>query len=114
MLSFPAICSPLQTTVAVDQYPHLSNLDLADADTDEDCSDSIDILIGIDYYWQVVIGDIIRGDSGPVALNSHFRWLVSGPTKSLSGNYTVSTLIIEGEVVAWNTAIISCEQVLGD
>ena len=61
VLSFPAICSPLQTAVVVDQYPHLRDLDLADNDTDEDCSDSIDILIGSDYYWHVVIGDIIRG-----------------------------------------------------
>ena len=87
----------MQTAVVVDQHPHLRNLDLADEDTDEGCSDSIDILIVIDYYWQVVIGDIICGDSGPVALNSHFGWLVSGLTKPLSVNYTVSTLIIEGD-----------------
>ena len=98
VLSSPAICSPLQTAVVVDQYPHLRNLDLADEEPDEVCSNSIDILIGIDYYWQVVIGDIIYGEIGPVALNSHFGWLVSGPTKSLSVDYTVSTLIIEGEV----------------
>ena len=28
-------------------------------------------------------------------MNSHFGWLVSGPTKSLSVNYTVSILIID-------------------
>ena len=54
-------------------------------------------MIGSDYYWHVVIGDIIHGDSGPVALNSHFGWLISGPTKSLSENYIVSTLIIDGD-----------------
>ena len=32
----------------------MKHLDLADEDTDEGCSDSIDILIGTDYYWQVV------------------------------------------------------------
>ena len=37
-----------------------------------------------------MIGDIIRGDSGPVALNSHFGWLVSGPTKQLSVSCTIS------------------------
>ena len=51
VLSFPVICSPLQTVVVVDQYPHLRNQDLADEDTDEGCSDSICILIGTDYYW---------------------------------------------------------------
>ena len=49
VLSFPAICLAPQTAVAVDQYPHLRDLDLADKEGDEDCSDSIDILIESDY-----------------------------------------------------------------
>ena len=48
VLSFPAICSALQTAVVVDQYPHLRDLELVDTDGDENCSDSIDILIGSD------------------------------------------------------------------
>ena len=50
VLSFPAICLPLQTAVVVDQYSHLRDLDLANYDADKGCSDSIDILIGSDYY----------------------------------------------------------------
>ena len=38
-LSFPAICSPLQTEVDVDQHPHLTNLDLADESSDDGHSD---------------------------------------------------------------------------
>jgi len=72
-------------------------IDLADENSDGSCSDSIDVLIGSDFYWHIVIGDIVRGDSGPIALNSHLSWLVSGPTKSLTDNYTVSTLIIDGD-----------------
>ena len=54
-------------------------------------------MIRTDYYWQVVTGDIVCGDSDPVALNGYFRWVVvSGTTKSLSVNYTVLTLIMEG------------------
>jgi len=45
------------------------DLDLADDSSDEGYSDSIDVLIGSDYYWSMVIGDIICDDSGPVALN---------------------------------------------
>ena len=52
----------LSTAKCIDQYPHLRNLDFADEDTDDGCSDSMDILIGIDYYWYVVIGNIICGD----------------------------------------------------
>ena len=58
-LNFPDICSLLQTEVDVNQRPHLMNLDLADEDNDDACSDSIDILIGSDFYWHVVIGDIV-------------------------------------------------------
>jgi len=46
----------LQTEVDVDHHPHLK--DLADESSDEGYSDSIDVLIGSDYYWSVVIGDI--------------------------------------------------------
>jgi len=48
--------SPLQTEVGVNQHPHLVNLDLADGSNDEGYSDSIDVLIGSDCYWNVIIG----------------------------------------------------------
>ena len=50
VLSFSAICLPLQTAVVVNQYSHLRDMDLVDNDTEEGCSDSIDILIGYNYY----------------------------------------------------------------
>ena len=89
-LTFPAIFSPLQTEVVIDKYPHLVNLDLADDSNDECSSDAIDVLIGSDYYWSIVIGDIIRGDSGPVVT-------LDGPTKLPFIANTVSTLIIDGD-----------------
>ena len=54
--SFPAICSLLQTEVDIDQHPHLTNLDLSDESSDEGYSDSIDVLIGSNYYWHVLLG----------------------------------------------------------
>jgi len=71
-LGFPTIFSLLPTPVNVNQYPHLRDLDLADESTHEDYCDMIDILIGSDCYWHVVIGNINLGKSGPVALNSYF------------------------------------------
>ena len=90
VLSFPAICSSLQTAVAIDQYPHLRDLDLADEDTDEGCSDSIDILIGTDYYWQVVIGDIIEGLRYLTEVNGsqgghRYRWVSRSGKMELCG-----------------------------
>ena len=58
----------------------LEGLELADG-----CSDhkaSIDILIGSDHYWNIVTGDLITGDHGPVAVSSKLGWLLSGPIDS--------------------------------
>ena len=53
-LGLPVICSLLQTPIAVDQYPHLQDLELADDSPVVHNSDTIDILIGSDhyYYWR--------------------------------------------------------------
>ena len=98
-LTFPAICSPLRALVEVEQYSHLHDLDLADVDSSDDHpSDAVDILIGSDYYWDAVIGDVARGKGGPVAVKSKFGWLLSGPVRPTlaENNHTVSNLILEG------------------
>ena len=77
-LSFPAICSPLPTRVDASSYPHLHRLQLADC---SDSQDLIDVLIGSDYYWDFVTNEIVRGDFGPTAINSKFKWLLSGPVE---------------------------------
>ena len=54
--------------------------------------DQSDILIGSDYYWHVVTGDIIRA----VDLSSHFGWLLSGPANPMPHSHITSALIIDG------------------
>ena len=94
VLSFPAICSPLPTRVNANRYPHLQGLHLADC---SDSQDAIDVLIGSDYYWDLVTNEIVRGDFGPTAINSKFGWLLSGPTEfATSSELTVTNLIISG------------------
>ena len=44
-----------------------------------DTNSDIDILIGSDYYFDFILGNIVRGDGGLVAVESEFGWLVSGP-----------------------------------
>ena len=77
--------------VELDRYPHLQDLDLADASTSEQSSD-VDMLIGSDYYWDVIIGDLKR------TVSSKFGWLLSGPVKSKRSEdgYTVANLVVEG------------------
>ena len=96
-ISFPAICSLVQVPVELDRYPHLQELDLADASTSEHSSDNIDMLIGSDHCWDIVIGDLKCSDTGPVVGSSKFGWLLSGPVK-YQGNrvgYTISNLVVE-------------------
>ena len=50
-LNYPIICSPLPSKVKVD-YPHLEDLQLADSLNDN--YGTIDVLIGCDYYWEIV------------------------------------------------------------
>jgi hypothetical protein len=97
-LNFPVICSPLPKRVEISKYPHLQDLELADRS--EIGQDSIDILIGSDHYWDFVTGESIRGEFGPIAINSTFGWLLSGPTnvqEALHDSRVTSNLIISGE-----------------
>ena len=94
-LNFPVICSPLPKRVDVNKYPHLQDLELADRS--EIDQDAIDILVGPDY-WDSVTGNLIRGENCPIAVNSKFCWLLSGPTNSSPYEMNVvSNLIISGE-----------------
>ena len=88
----------------IHQYPHLQDLDLADCCINDAHTSNIDIdiLIGSDYYYDFITGEIIRGEGGPVAINSTFWWLVSGPTKENDSYAGVSTtnLIIESPLIS--------------
>ena len=99
----PHICDPVmtQTTVAcVKMYSHLSQLDLADLNQDE--ATQVDLLIGSDFYWEFVTGKTIRGDDGPVAIETSLGWVLSGPTglgeseKSAVSLFNTHTLRVEG------------------
>ena len=77
----PTICEPLvgqPITACVNQYPHLLGLELADSLSPES-SMPVDLLIGSDYYWQLVTGNIQRGANGPIAVHTKLGWVLSGP-----------------------------------
>ena len=60
-MNFPVICSPLPSRVNIADYVHLNGLELAD---NFDNTESSDVLIGSDYYWDFVSGDSIKGYQG--------------------------------------------------
>ena len=80
----------------------MKGLNLADSnliESDETDNDSIDILIGSDYYFDVVNNDIVRGEgrSGPVAISSKFGWILSGPTTraGMPDEFSMVHLVVE-------------------
>ena len=87
----PLICSPLSNQcirLAVEEYPYLRNLPLADfADGSDELS--VDLLIGSDNYWTFMEGPPIRGD-GPTAIPTKLGYILNGPVRSRKGLRTVS------------------------
>ena len=57
-LCFPKICSPFSVTVDIERYPHLEGLVLADQSLLDNSAPEIDILVGADYYFEIIMGDI--------------------------------------------------------
>ena len=77
-LSVPFICEPLMTqplSHVVESFPHLRELDLADTGGEAD----INVLVGVDIYWELVTGRVVHGQSGPTAIETSFGWVLSGP-----------------------------------
>ena len=53
----------------------LAGLDLAETGGG---TGKVDVLLGSDFYWDIFSGAVKRGDSGPIALQSKFGWVLSG------------------------------------
>lgn len=96
-LTFPTICSKLPMSVEIQQYPHLQNLELADNPSHN--HKPIDVLIGSDHYWHFINGNVIKGESGPVAVESELGWILSGVAENRKPESrcinTVTNLIID-------------------
>ena len=77
----PTICEPLSyqpVTASVEVNSHLVGLDLADFSESSSCL-SVDLLVGCDHYWDLVMGSICRGEKGPTAIHTKLGWVLSGP-----------------------------------
>ena len=62
-------------------WDHLADLSLADPQITD--SDPIELLIGSDLYSEIILDGIRRGSSDqPIAQNTIFGWVVSGPTNA--------------------------------
>ena len=60
-LTIPTICSPIKNQaieIACHNYHHLQGHKLADLGPESDIGSDVDILVGGDYYWQFLNGNI--------------------------------------------------------
>ena len=91
------ICSPLQrqtVNMAKENFEHLKGLTLADENDGGPVE--IEILIGLDNYWRIVTGQVVKGRNGPVAMASKFGYILSGPatdTKIMMVNHPSTTIL---------------------
>ena len=90
----PHICEPIAPqplNVCIKDCEHLSQLEFADSYDDSPLK--IDILIGSDYYWDLMMGEIQRGNTGPVAINTRLGWVLSGPGSPPLADLSTTSLI---------------------
>ena len=92
----PTVCEPLSCqpiAASVEANDHLMGLDLADS-TDGGSHLPVDILIGCDYYWDLIMGSICRTEKRPTAIHTKLGWVLSGPTLSSNCVLCSSTSIL--------------------
>ena len=100
----PTVCSPISNQVlalAVDKYPHLRSLELADFEPGDELSieKPSEILIGNDMFWLLVENKVIQGNepNGPVAMKTKLGYVVSGPVDVVSENGSFSSHVMRVE-----------------
>ena len=106
LFTVPYICEPLSVqpiSLCTRSFKHIMSLELADT-SDGKTTMEIDLLIGSDYYWQLITGETRRGENGPVALHTRLGWVLSGPMPVDNGGrcavnlVTAHTLRIDGHL----------------
>jgi len=81
-----------QTTFTFTEWPHLSQLELADPTFN--IQGSIDILLGADIAPAILTGSRIAGhQSHPIAFGTVFGWVLMGPAAPLTNNTLTSMLV---------------------
>ena len=116
LIVVPSICEPLTAqpmSLCLERFEHLKQLDLADYSNRQD-SLQIDVLIGADYYWELVTGRTSRCEDGPVAVHTRLGWVLSGPvpktkqSKSSTSFLTSSHTLFLGPAVNEGDTLRHC------
>eukprot|EP00112_Aurelia_sp_Birch-Aquarium-sp1_P014174 Seg3041.3 transcript_id=Seg3041.3/GoldUCD/mRNA.D3Y31 product="hypothetical protein" protein_id=Seg3041.3/GoldUCD/D3Y31 len=102
----PVLCAPLSDQaieLAASNYSHLAGLWLAGFPAQRDQGLNCEILIGSNFYWHFLTGRCMKGESGPVALESTLGWILSGPVHDSSEGGSTHVNIAETHVLQLDT-----------
>ena len=102
----PLVGQPI--AVCIKGKKHLASLELADLG-ESNSPLSVDILTIIDY-WQVVTGEICKGEGGPTGIQTRLGWVLSGPIES---SCTITNLT-STHVLLVDTSLDQCLQSFWD
>ena len=73
----------------------------------------VDILLGADVYWEIVSGNMRRGENyGPVTLGSKLGWTLSGPVQVNETEINTSVNFIQASAI--NTHFMRVETSVSD
>ena len=89
------VCEPLigqPMDVCINQNPYLTSLELADW-ADQGSRLEVDVLIGSDYYWDLVTGAVSKSTGGPTAIHTKLGWVLSGPIAVGDSNQCSTNLV---------------------
>ena len=99
------ICSHLmkQPVKFATESCHLNNLQLAN-DGDTELLPEMDVSVGTDFYWHIVLGNVVWGESGPVAMEMKLVCVLSGPVRdggvdTASSINLISTHLLMAETI---------------
>ena len=85
VLIVPTIAAPIHATrQSISSLPYLRNLKLAHPFS-EQSEFEIALLIGADFYWDIVGDETIRG-KGPTSVSYKVGYLISGPVQRKGSN----------------------------
>ena len=112
----PLICQPLQgqsVEQVVNDNVCFSGLRLADYCAEGETL-NVDILVGSDYYWNLVTGHTIRGTQGPTAIHTKLGWVLSGPVCRGDPGSQQSSNLVETHVLKCATDEVPYEGLQGE
>ena len=65
-------------------FQYLKGLKLADYPPGSQAELEVDVLLGSDFMWRTMTGEIIQGEENePVAIGTKFGWVLSGPVENM-------------------------------